>query len=143
MTAYCTADDLKEHVLQAYLDKLEELHPGILEKHIAGVSGEIDDVLRGRYVLPLSTVPETLRRIAAVLACYRSVGDITSLMDTSAATDNQFLYIQDMVKQARKDLELIRKGEIDLGLTVLGEEEVSPGNIRVLASDKYFDFTGY
>lgn len=136
---YCAAVDLAEFVLQAYLDKLEELNPGLLIKNIASVSQEIDDVLRPRYVLPLATVPGTIRRIAAVLVCYRSLGAITSLMDTDAGSDNQFLYIQDMVKQARKDLDLIREGKIDLGLTLLGAVEVSPGGIMVSAPDKLFD----
>jgi len=140
---YCTVADLAEYVLQAYLDKLEELHPGLLDKNIASVSQEIDDVLRPRYVLPLVTVPGTIRRIAAVLACYRALGAITSLMDTDAGSDNQFLYIQDMVKQARKDLDLIRDGKIDLGLVLLGEVEVSPGGSTVSAPNKFFDLTGY
>ena len=143
MATYCTAADLATYVLQAYLDKLEELHPGLLDKNIAAVSQEIDDVLRPRYALPLATVPGTINRIAAVLTCYRSLGAITSLMDTDAGSDNQFLYVQDMVKQARADLGLIRDGKIDLGLTLLGETEVSPGGILVSAPKKHFDLTGF
>lgn len=143
MPRYCTTADLAEYVLQAYLDKLEELSPGLLDKNISSISEEIDDVLRPRYKLPLKGVPGTLRRIAAVLASYRSIGAITSLMDTDAGSDNQFLYIQDMVRQARKELELVRDGKIDLGLSLLGEEEVSPGGISVKSPKKHYDLTGY
>lgn len=138
MAIYCSRLDLEDYVLRQYLDKVEELNPGVLEKHIGQVSSEIDDVLRHRYVLPLATVPETIKRIAAVMVCYRSIGAITSLMSTEAASNNQFIYIQNQNKAAEKSLIDIRKGDVDLGLLQLGAPVVDDGEMEVIVPPKIF-----
>ncbi len=120
MSGYCTADDLSGHVLQAYLDKLEALKPGLIARHIAGVTQEIDDRLRKRFVVPLITVPATIRRITAVLAAYRVVGAITSVMRTEADRENSWLPLQTLHKQALKELDAITAGDLDLGLELIG-----------------------
>ena len=136
--AYCDVSDLSRWVLQAYLDKVEELNPGLLQGAIDGVSAEIDDVLRKYYTLPLSTVPETVKRICAVLACYRCLGAITSLMDTEAQANNEYVYIQGQAKQAQKDLDAIRDGKVDLELEKIGVTSSSPDEIEVIAGSKLF-----
>lgn len=120
MPGYCTADDLAQHVLQAYLDKLEALKPGLIAGHIEGVTREIDDRLRARFVVPLASPPETIKRICAVLAAFRVVGAITSVMRTEATSDNSWLPLQTLHKQALKELEAITTGDLDLGLDLLG-----------------------
>lgn len=120
MSGYCDENDLSQYVLQAYLDKLEALKPGLIAGHIEGVAREIDDRLRARYVVPLSTVPATLGRIAAVLAAFRVVGAVTSVMRTEATSDNSWLPLQTLHKQALKELEAITTGDLDLGLELIG-----------------------
>jgi phage gp36-like protein len=125
--------------LQNYLDKIEELNPGVLADAIAAVSAEMDDVLRTLYVLPLATVPETLKRISAVLAAHRCVGAITSLMSSEAQTENEWIFLQGEAKQARKDLADIRDGKINLELERLGADQAKPEGIRVLTRRRMFD----
>ena len=137
--AYCIEEDLTEYILAEYLEKFEEISSGIVDRKISTVSGEIDDALRGRYQLPLTSVPETLKRINAVLAAYQAAGAITSLVETAALSDNEFLFLQDMAKQARKDLDLIRQGKMDIGLEELGEIPVSSGTVRVSTPAKHFN----
>jgi phage gp36-like protein len=136
---YCVVAELSDYVLQAYLDKLEELNPGILQKHIDGVSAEIDDVLRSRFQLPLQSVPETLARICTVMAAYRAVGSITSLMQSEGGSSNEWLPLQTMHKQALKDLADIRDGKIDLGLEELGEVTIEADTVETTAPARIFD----
>ncbi len=136
--AYCTTSDLSRWVFQPYLDAVEAKNPGLLQGVIDAVSLETDDVLRKLYVLPLTAVPETLKRICAVLACYRCLGAITSLMDTEAQANNEFIFIQGQAKQAQKDLEAIRDGKVDLELERLGAEEAKPREMEVITRPKMF-----
>lgn len=136
---YCIVTRLADYVLQAYLDKLEELNPGILQKHVDGVSAEIDDVLRSRYQLPLQSIPETLSRICTVMAAYRAVGSITSLMQSEGGSSNEWLPLQTMHKQALKDLADIRDGKIDLGLEELGEVNVEADSTLISSPVRIFD----
>ncbi len=137
--SYCTVADLSEFLLQAYLDKTEELTPGVCQKHVDQVSAEIDDALRPRFALPLQAVPGTLRRIAQAIAAYRIVGAMTSVMDDYSGTDNDHAYLQDMAKESRRQLSEIASGKLDLGLEVLGEETVDDSGIQVKTSDRNFD----
>lgn len=131
---YCTATKLAEFVLQGYLDKAEEKNPGILAQSIETVSGEIDDLLRPIYVLPLSAVPPTLEKIAAVLASYRAVGSITSVLNEA-----EFLYIRDEAKKAEKTLREIAAGSLDIGLTELGAEPAGESGLQVKSPPVIFD----
>lgn len=112
---YCQRSDLNDYVLEAYLSKAEELNPGCADRHLATVEEEIDGaLLQGGYALPLERVPGKLRHIAAVLAAYRTVSGITSLMQESGTAGNEFLGLQTQHKQTLKDLEDIRSGNLDL-----------------------------
>lgn len=119
---YCQRSDLTDYVLAAYLDAAEEQSPGIVDKTMANVAGEIDDALRPSFVMPLSTVPATLTRIAAVMSAYRVVGAITSLMSTETSGGNEWIPLQSQYKQAVKDLAAIRDARMDIGLEELGEQ---------------------
>lgn len=137
---YCAPEELKQYVFQKYLDKIEQLEPGIIAGHISGVCAEIDDALRPRFVLPLANPPETVRRIARVLAAYRCVGSITSLMKTEASSENVWLPLQTQYKQAVKQLETIAGGKMDLGLEALGNEPDDGGTgIAVSSRPGQFD----
>jgi len=116
---YCGSDDLKDYVLEAYLAKAEELNPGGAERHLAQVSEEIDGaLLQAGHALPLKRVPGKLKQLAAVITAFRVVSNITSLMQDSGTSGNEWLGLQTLHKQAVKDLDSIRSGDLDLFPTV-------------------------
>lgn len=138
---YCERTDLTAYVLEAYLTAAEEQTPGIVDKTLANVFGEIDDALRPLYRLPLETVPVTLNRIAAVMVAYRVIGAITSLMSSESSGGNEWIPLQTQYKAALKDLAAIRSGKMDIGLDELGEEQVE-GTAMAVVSRPRFDFGG-
>lgn len=140
---YCQRTDLNDYVLEAYLTAADGRRPGIVDRTLENVSGEINDALRSRFELPLSTVPDTLRRIAAVLAAYRIVGAITSLMDSESGSNNEWLPLQTQYKQALRDLEAIRDGTLPLGLAELGEEAADDVAVAVVSRKASFGFRGW
>ena len=93
--SYCTTADLQDYVLAAYLAKAEELNAGAAARHIATVTEEIDGaLLQAGYSLPLERVPGKLRHIAAVIAAYRTVSNVTSLMSQDTGTGNDWVRLQ-------------------------------------------------
>jgi phage gp36-like protein len=142
---YCERADLTDYVLEAYLVAADEQKPGVVDKTIAQVSEEMNDTLRSLYILPLPTVPPTIKRICAVIAAYRAVGSVTSLMDSSGSSGNDFLTLQTQYKEALKDKELLRQGKLDLGLEELGAEpqEEAGTSAVVVTSPKKFDLSGF
>lgn len=141
---YCMAGDLTDYILQAYLDAAERLEEGITERVLKNVSGEIDDALRTRFHLPLATVPETLKRICAVMTAYRIAGVITA-MDTEAGSGNEWIALQRLFAQSEKELAAIRLGKLDLGLDELGNEETDSdeNSIAVVSSKPLFNMMGF
>lgn len=112
---YCRREDLGDYVLQAYLDKVEELSPGLIERTIGQVAGEIDGaVLQAGHSLPLPRIPPKLTWICAVVAAYRAVGAITTLMESEGSSGNEWLPLQTQYRQAVKDLEAIRENKLIL-----------------------------
>jgi len=116
MTAYCTTDNLGEFVLSAYLDAAEKLRAGAVASHIAQVSAEIDEALAPLYRTPLAPVPATVKRICAVMAAYRVVGGVTTLVTEGGTTKDEWIPLQAAVKQAQIDLDAMRKGTSGYGL---------------------------
>ncbi len=113
--AYCTRENLTDYVLAAYLTKADEMNSGCVERHIAQVAEEIDGaLLQGGYSLPLESVPGKVKHIASVMAAYRAIGNITTLMASESTTGNEWIPLQSQYKQALKDLEAIRSGAIQL-----------------------------
>jgi phage gp36-like protein len=133
--AYCEAADLNTYLLQAYLARIEEINPGSTARQIAQVSAEIDEALRANHDLPLHSVPATVRRICAVVAAWRLVGEITSLMDTEASSGNEWVPLQGLYRQALKDLDSIREGKPGYGLDDRAPEA---GGVDVAAQDRMF-----
>ena len=72
-----------------YVAACEKQNPGIVERTIEAVSGEVGDALAYRYPQPWPSVPELVRYIAAVVSAYRVVQAITTLVSTEASTDNE------------------------------------------------------
>ncbi|CAN2042516.1 putative DUF1320 domain-containing protein [Candidatus Magnetomoraceae bacterium gMMP-15] len=133
---YCTTQDIADYILQQYLDKLEEMNPGVLTRRMEAVFEEIDSGISSKYSLPLEFVPARLRRIAAVLAGYRAIGAITSLIETEAGTENQFLYLQREYMRVVKELNEIKEACSE-GEDVLELEE-SSNIIQVSTKNRIF-----
>ena len=111
---YCETSELSSYILQGYLDAVEEQTPGAAERHIEKVSAEIDEsILQGGYDLKPGAQSATLTRICAVIAGWRCVAGVTSLMKTDGSTDNQWFPLQSLKKGAEADLKLIRQGRLD------------------------------
>ena len=81
----CTRDHIIDLLHAEYVAACEEQNPGLVERTIEAVSGEIGDALSYRYPQPWPYVPELVRYIAAVFSAYRTVEAITSLVDTGQA----------------------------------------------------------
>lgn len=116
MAVYCQSADLESYVLPAYVTSAEALRPGITDRHIAQVSAEIDDALAPTYVTPLSPVPATVSRVCAVLAAYRVIGEITTLVTEDGTTKNEWIPLQTLAKQSQTDLQAMRAGKSGYGL---------------------------
>jgi hypothetical protein len=110
---YCEESELRKYVLKGYLDAVEQQFPGSVLLHITSVSEEIKEaVLQGGYELQ-DYSSATLKRICAVLAAWRCVGQITSLMSSESSSDNEWVPLQKLYNSAVKDLELIRSGKLN------------------------------
>ena len=125
---YCLISELKKYVLQQYLDVVEEKNPGSVAGHITGVSAEISEaILGGGYTLPDVNTSATLTRICAVMACWRSIGEITSLMSSEGSSNNEWLPLQRLNTRSEKELDKIRAGQLDPfpGVAVTSDSGIS------------------
>ncbi len=111
---FCSESDLTQYVLQEYLTVIEDKNPGSIARHITSVSAEITEaVLQGSFTLPEINTSATLTRICSVMVCWRSIGEITSLMSSEASSNNEWLPLQRLNTRAEKDLDSIRSGKLD------------------------------
>ena len=137
----CSRDQIIDLLKVDYVEACEELNPGLVDRTIEAVSGEIGDCLSYRYPQPWPYVPELVRYIAAVISAYRVVEAITSLVDTEDSSDNEWIPLQKQWKYVTDLLEDIAKGKLKLPL-----EEANPdreeASVAVIASSKYFDLRG-
>ena len=137
----CTREQIIDLLKVDYVDACEKLNPGLVERTIEAVSGEVGDALSYRYPQPWPYVPELVRYIAAVISAYRVVEAITSLVDTEDSSDNEWIPLQKQWKYVTDLLEDIAKGKLKLPL-----EEANPdreeASVAVVAPCKYFDLRG-
>lgn len=135
----------KEHIIDLlhaeYVAACEEQNPGIVERTIDAVSGEVTDALSRRYPQPWPHVPELVRYIAAVISAYRVVEAITSLVDTEASSANEWLPLQKQWKYVTGLLEDIVSGKQKLPL-----EETNPdreeASVAVVSRPPLFNLRG-
>lgn len=124
-----------------YVQACEKQNPGIVERTIDAVSGEVGDALAYRYPQPWPYVPELVRYIAAVISAYRVVEAITSLVSSEAATDNEWLPLQRQWSYCTGLLKDIRDGRLKLPL-----EEDNPdreeARVAVVTRNTFFDLRG-
>jgi hypothetical protein len=66
---------------------------------------------------------------------WRLVGEITSLMDTEAVSDNEWLPLQRLNTRAEKDLDAVRSGKLD---PFPGDAGGVSGVIEISAPDQIF-----
>lgn len=124
-----------------YVEACEKQNQGIVDRTIDAVSGEVGDALAYRYPQPWPYVPELVRYIAAVISAYRVVGAITSLMDTEASSENEWIPIQKQWRYCTDLLEDIVSGKQKLPLeeTNSDREEAS---VAVVSRPPLFDLRG-
>lgn len=137
----CQTSHINDLLLPKYVQACEQLNPGLVERVIDEVSGEVGDALSYRYPQPWPYVPELVRYIAAAIGAYRVIGAITSLMKTEASSENEWIPIQKQWKYATELLEDIVRGRQKLPL-----EETHPdredASVAVIARRPLFDLRG-
>lgn len=137
----CGRDDVLDLMHPKYVQACEKQNPGLVERTIEAVSGEIGDALSYRYPQPWPYVPELVRYIATAISAYRVVGAITSLMDTEASSENEWIPIQKQWRYCTGLLEDIVSGKQKLPL-----EEVNPdreeASVAVVTRESFFDLRG-
>ena len=137
----CKREHLTDLLHAAYMQACEEQNPGIVERTIEAVSGEVGCALSYRYPQPWPYVPELVRYIAAVISATRVVEAITSLVDSEAPEGNEWIPLQKQWKQCLSMLDDIAKGKLKLPL-----DETHPdredASVAVIAPQSFFDLRG-
>ena len=88
-------------------------------------------------------MPELIRYIAGVISAYRIVEAITTLVDSEATVDNEWLPLQKQWKYCTELLEDIRDGKqklTELDEAFLDREEPT---FAVVSPKPFFDFRGF
>lgn len=137
----CRRDHIVDLLHAAYVEACEAQNPGLVDRTIEAVSGEVADALSYRYPQPWPYVPELIRYIAAVISAYRVVEAITSLVDTEASSANEWLPLQKQWKYVTGLLEDIVSGKQKLPL-----EETNPdreeASVAVVSRPPLFNLRG-
>lgn len=137
----CSREHIVDLLHAKYVEACEKQNPGLVERTIEAVSGEIGDALSYRYPQPWPYVPEIVRYIAAVTSAYRVVEGITSLVDTEESGDNEWIPLQKQWKYCMDLLDQIAKGKLKLPL-----EESNPdreeASVAVITRTPFFDLRG-
>lgn len=115
---YCTLQNLVADFGELELIRLSDrarpatgaIVTSVVEKAIADADAEINMYLEGRGLLPLPSVPETLRRIASDITRY--------YLYQNPAVDSP---VGVRYKQRVRQLELVAAGKLSLGLNSAGE----------------------
>lgn len=139
----CTIDDLKDYLLPAFITACEEQNPGICERTIKAVSGEIMDMVANRFNANKG-IPPLIKYIASVIAAYRTAGAITTLINTEGATDNEWLPLQKEWKRATDLLDKLALGKI----TLAHKDEINiqiedRGMFVIVTNKRLFDLKGF
>ncbi|KUM03528.1 DUF1320 family protein [Chromobacterium subtsugae] len=141
---YCTLADLQLAIPQATLVQLTNDAPAdysvapepnlaVVEEAVRQAEELVDAHLRGRYVLPLATVPSVIKDNTVNLArhwLYARRPEGNELPDAVTRT----------YKAALQILESIRDGKLTIGLPT-GEAAPEPGEVKVRARRQLFSAT--
>ena len=137
----CGRDDVLDLMHPKYVQACEKQNPGLVERTIEAVSGEVGDALSYRYPQPWPYVPELVRYIATAISAYRVVGGITSLMDTEASSENEWIPIQKQWRDCTDLLEDIVSGKQKLLLEEANADREDPA-FAVVSRPPLFDLRG-
>lgn len=138
---FCTREQITDLLLEAYVDKCEEINPGIVERTITAVTGEVTGLLMARYPQPWPYVPKIVGYVVSVIAAYRIVQGITSLVSTEAASENEWLPLQKQWKYCTGLLDDWVKERARLEFA--GQNEREDAGIAVVSPPKTFTWRGY
>lgn len=121
---YCTLDDLKKLVPEDVLvqltddENLGEVDTARVNEAITQADAEIDGYLGGRYAVPLTSVPDMVKKLSIDIALYnlysRTVSEMPSLRG-------------DRYCSAVRQLEGIAKGIITLGVSEMPSAPTDSG----------------
>lgn len=112
--AYCTLDDIKQQISETTLieitddNQVNEINTSIVNEAILYSETLIDGYLRGRYTLPLLSVPVLIKILAADLSVFRLYSRRFHT-DMPESINNKY-------KNSIKLLEQIQKGIVSLGI---------------------------
>ena len=139
---FCTRDQITDLLLADYVKACEEKNPGLVDRTIEAVSGEIATVLSYRYPQPWPIVPELIRYIASVISAYRVVEAITTLVDSESEVGNEWVPLQKQWKYCTDLLKDIRDGKLKLPLDEANPDREEP-TFAVVSPKPFFDFRGF
>lgn len=137
----CRREHILDLLLVKYVDACEKQNPGLVDRTIEAVSGEIADALSYRYPQPWPFVPELVRYIAAVISAYRVVEAVTSLVDTEETGNNEWIPLQKQWKYCTELLEDIASGKRKLPLAEANPDREDP-TFAVVSRPLLFDLRG-
>lgn len=138
----CTPPDIADYLLQSYIDACEEQNPGLVERTIEAVSGEIADLLAYRYPQPWPKIPPIIRYIASAISAYRTAEAITTLVTSEGATDNEWIPLQKEWRRATDILDEIASGKRKIPLMEENADR-EDASVAVVAPHAMFDFKGF
>ncbi len=123
---YCTKSDLITAFTEAELIQTTDkehataINEVVLNNAIRDAEAEINVWLTGRYVLPLPTVPEILRKVAMDITRYHLWGDVESDHPVATRYGHQV-----------KLLQAIAKGAASLGLDGGGAPAATSNTVQI------------
>lgn len=130
--AYATQQDMIDRFAEDELIQLTDRHNtgavdvAILNQALADADARIDGYLQGRYTLPLSPVPLTLKRLACDIARY--------FLYDNRATEQVSKGYDDAVGFLKK----VASGEISLGVDAAQAQPAAGGGPQIDAPDRVF-----
>ncbi|KAF0145108.1 MAG: mu-like prophage Flumu protein gp36 [Nitrospirae bacterium] len=135
---YCALADIIDQVPEQKVIELTDdentgqVNTSRVDKAIATAGSIIDGYLRGRYTLPLSTVPELIKTISIDISVFK-LYERRREMDMPESLTNRY-------KNAVKLLEQIQKGLISLGIEAEASAAGSAGSYKTnkTADDREF-----
>ncbi|HBE44269.1 MAG TPA: DUF1320 domain-containing protein [Deltaproteobacteria bacterium] len=125
--SYCTIDDIKRMLPEQDIIMLTNdastgtVDMDVVADAIAYADQLIDGYLRGRYTLPLSTVPSFLKKLSIDLVIFYLYGRRPEIENEN---------IGKKYTNTLKILEQIQAGKITLGDAVSGEDLPGPGEYK-------------
>ena len=139
---FCTREQITDLLLADYVKVCEGKNPGLVDRTIEAVTGEISTVLSYRYPQPWPMVPELIRYIASVISAYRVGEAITTLVDSESEVGNEWVPLQKQWKYCTDLLKDIRDGKLKLPLDEANPDREDP-TFAVVSPKPFFDLEGF